>query len=673
LARQRAALQPDKIAYLFLADGEHRAEQLTHGALDRQARRIGCLLQASYSPGERALLVFPPGLPYVTAFFGCLYAGVVAVPAYPPLSLRQVPRLKAVIDDAKATVALVADSPFWSGVASADLANAFGEVTWLPTDQLEAGLEDGWREPAIGTEDLAFLQYTSGSTLAPRGVMLSHANLLHNLDVMHEWFTDSTDDLLVSWLPPYHDMGLIGSILEPLYGGFPAVLMSPAHFLERPHRWIHVISRYRATVSPAPDFGYSLCARRAASTSLDGIDLSCWRLAVNGAEPVRAETLDRFVDVFAPYGFRREALRPAYGLAEATLLVAGDPAGSRPTTAAVPKQALQTHDVRAPVTDPASRTLVACGRPLGGQRLAIVDAATSTPLPPGQVGEIWLSGPSVAEGYWGRPEQTQAIFRARLRNAPSLTYLRTGDLGFQDEAGRLFVTGRLKDLIIIHGRNHYPQDIESAVQGCDPSALRPGCGAAFSVPVNGEEVLVVVQELRTVHTVDVEGLAARSRRAVLEECGVDLHALALIEPRTIPKTSSGKIQRRVCREAFLAGTLPSVGQWQVQPAAPASAPFQAPRNPVEELLTGIWADVLGVQRVGVHDNFLELGGHSLLAEQLVLRIRDALPVDVSVTDVFEALTVASLAKLLFTRDLTEDSQRLAELIDDLETAREVDK
>lgn len=666
LLRRRVEREPGGPAYMFLVDGEDQEERLTYGELDRRARRVGRRLQESCLPGERALLLFPPGLDYVTAFFGCLYAGVVAVPAYPPMSPRQVPRLRAVLEDAQASVALVPGSSSAVEDAGDPMSGAWGQVDRLSLDELDIGSEQEWREPGIGSGDLAFLQYTSGSTRAPRGVMLTHANLLHNLALISDWFRDDAEEIAVSWLPPYHDMGLIGGILAPLHGGFPAVLMSPLHFLQRPGRWLRAISRYRGTASPAPDFAYGLCARRAAASPPVGLDLSSWRVAINGAEPVRAETLDHFAKVFGPYGFRREAFRPAYGLAEATLVVTGDPAGTPPVTRTVPTRVLQG-SAEAARTRATGRTLVASGRPLGGQDLAIVDRAAPRPLPPGEVGEIWLSGPSVAQGYWGRPEETEAAFRARLAGRPG-SFLRTGDLGLLDEAGRLFVTGRLKDLVILRGRNHYPQDIEWAVERSDPPALRPGCGAAFTVLVDGEEAVVVVHEVTAAGRAEPAAVLAAARRAVTEEVDADPHAVVLVEPRTIPKTSSGKIQRGACRDAFLAGELRVVAEWrgEPRPAAADEPPYQQPRDPLEELVAGVWAEVLEVPRVGVHDSFLDLGGQSLLANQVAVRIRAALPVDASAADVFAGSTVAGLAARLRTKALTTDETRLAELVDDLE-------
>ncbi|GHH88237.1 hypothetical protein GCM10018793_67150 [Streptomyces sulfonofaciens] len=633
---------------MFLEDGERHESRIGYAELDRRARRTAGRLLASGAAGRPALLLFPPGLDYISAFFGCLYAGVAAVPAYPPQGERGLRRLSAVVADAGAAVALTTQ-----GLLSLAGPLLDPGLRWLAVDTPGTGADaespgpgqDATGAlPAVQPGDLAFLQYTSGSTRDPRGVMLTHVQLMHNLGLMHRWFEGTTGNVAVSWLPPYHDMGLIGSILEPLHGGFPAVLMSPLHFLEKPHRWLSALSRHRGTVSAAPNFAYELCLRKTTPEQRAALDLSSWRVAVNGAEPVRAETLERFTRAFAVAGFRRETFRPSYGLAEATLLVTADAAGLPP--------ALVELD---------GTTRVACGPVIGDQHLVVVDTASLEPAERGRTGEVWLSGPSVAEGYWGRPTETEALFGARLPG-DERRYLRTGDLGCLDEAGRLVVTGRIKDLIVLRGRNVHPQDVELAAEQSHPAA-RPGCGAAFSVPVGDEEGLVLVQEVTA--GADADEVAVAVRRALREECEVDVHELVLIEARGIPKTSSGKIQRRATRAAYLEGTLKKVAAWRAGDGTPGG--YAPPRTPVEELIAGIWAELLGVERVGVHDEFFASGGQSLLLTRLVARIRAELPVRIELGDVFEAPTVAALAALIGERPLAADPDRVRELFADLET------
>ncbi|MEK7327454.1 MAG: fatty acyl-AMP ligase, partial [Chloroflexota bacterium] len=561
LLRRRALRQPDRRVYTFLVDGEAEEVHLTYEELDRRARRIAAVLQSHKATGERALLLYPPGLDYIAGFFGCLYAGVVAVPAYPPDPARldrTLPRLQAMIADAQAAIVLTT-SPILS-LAEFIFTQApdLGALRWLATDHLPAEAESGWREPVITRESLAFLQYTSGSTRAPRGVMLSHGNLLHNSALIHQAFTATPDEVGVIWLPPYHDMGLIGGIMQPVYGGFACVLMSPVSFLQYPFRWLSAISRYKATVSGGPNFAYDLCARKITPEQIATLDLSNWSVAFNGAEPIRPETLKRFAETFEPCGFRWEAFYPCYGLAEATLFVSGSARNTQPLLESIQKTALTKNQVvAAGPADPDTQLLVGCGHPAIGESITIVDAESLTEAAPGHVGEIWIASPSIALGYWNQPEETAQTFGAYLADTGEGPFLRTGDLGFIKD-GEVFVTGRVKDLIIIRGRNLYPQDIEATVEQAHP-AVRPGCAAAFSVDVEGEERLAVVQEVDTRKPVNVEEVASAIRQAVAEAHEVQTQAVVLIAPRTIPKTSSGKIQRHACKAEFLAGTLEVMG------------------------------------------------------------------------------------------------------------------
>jgi amino acid adenylation domain-containing protein len=595
LLRQRAHQQPDRLAYTFLSDGEAKEERLTYAELDRRARAIAARLQNLASTGDRVRLLYPPGLDYIAGFFGCLYAGVIAVPAYPPNPTRlkrTLPRLQAIVRDSEANVALttkqimsmvrllkagtkVSESLDKVGVVRKTMdflkadrplsaeAGDLASLRWIATDSLDDGLESEWKEPEIDQETLAFLQYTSGSTGTPRGVMLSHGNLLHNSTLISHGFDMTPDSEGVIWLPMYHDMGLIGGVLQPLYLGCHCTLMSPLAFLQWPLRWLKVISRIKdgPVVSGGPNFAYDLCVRKISSEQRAALDLSNWTLAFSGAEPIRPDTLDRFVEAFAPCGFRREAFYACYGLAEATLFVTGGLKTEPPVICQVQKEALEKNRVAVTSDDREGvLRLVGCGRELLDQKIAIVHPETRTRCQPDEVGEIWISSPSVARGYWNRPEETEQTFRAYLADTGEGPFLRTGDLGFVRD-GELYVTGRMKDLIIIRGRNHYPQDIELTVEKCHPE-LRPGCSAAFSVEVEGEERLVVVQEVRRTKKIDFDGLISTIRQAIAEVHELQAYAVVLIKPRTIPKTSSGKIQRYAARAAFLSGKLSVVKEWR---------------------------------------------------------------------------------------------------------------
>ncbi|MEM6457511.1 MAG: fatty acyl-AMP ligase, partial [Acidobacteriota bacterium] len=469
LLRQRAADAPARPVYTFLADGETESATLTHADLDRHARRIaGQLAQAGAQPGDRALLLYPPGLDFIVGFWGCLYAGVIAVPAYPPRRQGKNGTLAAIADDCR-PAAVLSDAAMAPRARALDAeAPALVDVPRVRTDLADADDAPNdagarWIRPAIGGDSLAFLQYTSGSTSLPRGVRVAHRHLLHNAEAIRRGFSQDADKVVVSWLPLYHDMGLIGNVLQPLYTGARTVLMASASFLQKPARWLRAISRYRANASGGPNFAYALCAERIDEATKATLDLSSWQVAFNGAEPVRADTLERFADAFAACGFQRAAFRPCYGLAEGTLLVTTGTIGTPPPVVRVDADALADDRV-APIADAGSdadrdasarsrRDLVGCGRAWHEQIVRIVDPVTCRPCSADGVGEIWVAGGSVAGGYWNRPDDSEALFRARLADDPDAgPFLRTGDLGFLHD-GELYVTGRRKDLLIVRGRN----------------------------------------------------------------------------------------------------------------------------------------------------------------------------------------------------------------------------
>jgi amino acid adenylation domain-containing protein/non-ribosomal peptide synthase protein (TIGR01720 family) len=551
LLRRRAIEEPDRQAYVYLSEGGHGATSITYGELDRAARGVAAHLQQTRTPGERAALLHPPGLEYVVAFFGCVYAGLVPGPLAPPRIRGAFASCRPLLADSGATCGLTTRAIMPAGVDD-------GIDWWIPEDGT-SGDPDEWRDPGGTGASLAYLQYTSGSTSVPKGVMISLRNVLYNLEYIDDGFAHSRDSVSVSWLPHFHDMGLIYGILQPLYNGFLCVLMSPASFVRQPLRWLETISRYAATHSGGPNFAYDYCLRKIAPDQALGLDLSSWQIAFNGAEPVRADTLERFADTFAPYGFRREAFYPAFGLAEAGLKVSGGRFGGASQEPTDMPLAMGVLD----------RRRVGCGRASCGTRLVIVDPATDAPMPEGETGEIWVSGPGVAQGYWNRPEETRRVFGAYRSDTGDGPYLRTGDLGFVD-GGQLFVTGRVKDLIIVRGTNYYPEDIEAAVQDGD-SRLRRGSGAAFAVDDGGEERLVVVFELERGADAELEAVAQAVRRAVSERFELEVYAVALIAPGTLPRTSSGKVRRFECRARFLEQRLDLLGSSVLQPGAATGA------------------------------------------------------------------------------------------------------
>ncbi|GJD22785.1 AMP-dependent synthetase and ligase [Rivularia sp. IAM M-261] len=566
ILRYRALHQSDQVAYTFVQRGETELSRLTYQELDQKARSIAAQLQNLGSHNSRALLLYPPSLEFITAFFGCLYAGVVAVPAYPPPRNQKISMLQAIVTDAQAKFALTTTLELAKVESQFVKHRELTQLHWLVTDKLTNEPASDWQEQTFSDSNLAFLQYTSGSTAKPKGVMVSHGNLLHNSKLIHQCFRHTANSQGVIWLPPYHDMGLIGGVVQPLYGGFPVALMSPIDFLKQPFCWLQAISRYRATTSGGPNFAYDLCVNKITPEQISSLDLSKWEVAFTGAEPVRADTIERFAAYFKSCGFRREAFYPCYGMAETTLIASGSLKTSLPIICRVQEVALEQNCVA--ITDSSrenTRLLVSCGQNLPDQKIVIVNPKSLTQCQADQVGEIWVSSSSVAQGYWNRIEETRQAFHAYLADTGEGPFLRTGDLGFL-QGDELFITGRLKDVIIIRGKNYYPQDIELTIENCHP-ALRANCGAVFSVEINGAEQLVTVQEVQRsyLRKLDANEIVGNIRQAVTTQHALQLYAAVLVKPGSIPKTSSGKIQRNACRAKFLAGDLNVVIDWSENP------------------------------------------------------------------------------------------------------------
>jgi acyl-CoA synthetase (AMP-forming)/AMP-acid ligase II len=584
LLQRRAAEQGRRLAYTFLVDGEVEGPRLTYADLDASARRIAAeLIGRGVSVGERALLLYPPGLDFIAAFFGCMYAGVIAVPSFPPHPAqiaRALPRLVGIAADAELSVVLTTASLASSVDAITRHAPLLGEPTWIATDALDHSSGDPASRDLSG-DALAFLQYTSGSTSAPKGVMVSHANLLHNLGYANYVEENDSESVSVSWLPVIHDMGLIEGVLEPLFAGYPAYLMAPAAFLQRPARWLRAMSKYRATNSGGPNFAYDLCVRKISDAQLAELELSAWRVAYNGAEPVRAETLVGFHERFRKAGFRWRSFYPVYGLAEATLVVSSGRRAYEPSIRSTDGAEISRGRLTAPTTStPAVRRLVPCGHVGFGTRVAIVNPETRCSCAENEIGEIWVKSPSVARGYWRRTQQTAETFGAYLDNGDG-PFLRTGDLGTLTN-GELLVTGRLKDVLIVRGLKHYPQDLELTAER-EHAALRPGCSAAFSFDREGTEVVVIAAEVDPRQLPSDEpgrsrvlcDVASAIRRAVTDEHGIVLDAISFLAIGTMPKTSSGKLRRHACRTGFLDEKLDEVFRWlPASPGLPPRSPGQ---------------------------------------------------------------------------------------------------
>ncbi len=555
--RRRAAEQPDDAAYIFLPDRGAERLSLSFAELYARARAVAVSLAKRGQKGDRAVLLFSQGLDFIVAFFACLLAGVIAVPLMVPRRASSRDASAAILSDCSPRFAMTRRDLFTE--ARPELKERFdtAQLDWVFVDSCSAGpgeLQAPLAFPA--REDIALLQYTSGSTSSPKGVIVSHGNLIENSEMIRIALGNTRNSTHVSWVPLYHDMGLILNALQSLYVGAPCVLLAPVSFMQRPLSWLRAIHDYRAEVAGGPNFAFDLCVRRHRPEEIHDIDLSCWKVALNGAEPVRANTIDRFASTFAPYGFDAKSIHPAYGMAEATLLISAGRRGTGPVTRRIDRDALQRNQV-APAQAQDAQILVGCGRQLVAEQLAVIDPQTRMPVGSGLVGEVWVAGPHVAQGYWRNPEATALAFRARTASGGAQYWLRTGDLGFLDENGELYITGRIKDLIIIRGINHYPQDIEETVQDCH-AALRRHCGAAFSVPGhNNEEQLVVVQEVERSfrRQIAIEEIIASIREAITREHEIAAREIVLIRTGSLPKTTSGKIQRGLTRQMFLAGTL----------------------------------------------------------------------------------------------------------------------
>ena len=587
----RAETSPDEMGYTFLKNGTTEVEKLTYGQLDLHSREIAVMLQRVLKPDDRALLMYRPGLDFVSAFFGCLYAGVVAVPVYPPNAARperSLPGLRSIAVEAGIDAILCTEKE------TGEFADLFQDVPELSECPLLAtnhyGLEriDKWKPSVSDSDAIAFLQYTSGSTAAPKGVAVSHGNIIHNLGYIHDYSQHDTESILISWLPTYHDMGLFAGVLFPLFKGCPSYLMSPVSFLQKPIRWLQAISHFRGTNSGGPDFAYELCVQRSTAEQRLQLDLSSWQVAYSGAEPIRRSTLESFSATFRDCGFRRTSLFPVYGLAESTVLVSGQVWADERAAAAPPAhQEKENSDVVTAIRPVSLEKSVSCGSPRFGMEVIIADPSQLTEMPDGEIGEIWISGPSVAKGYWNRPEETNATFRAFLADTNQGPYLRTGDLGFM-RAGELFVTGRIKDLIIIRGRKHYPQDIEQTVE-TSHSEIRNQCTAAVSVPTSDGERLAIVAEVNRRSNIrghrsseivscqwreELGEIIATIRQAVSEQHELQTTSISILARGSIPKTSSGKIRRHACCNAVLDGSLDSLAYWSLHPAI-SNVPSQA--------------------------------------------------------------------------------------------------
>lgn len=625
----RAQKQPEKTAFVFLEDGEKETGKFTYKALDLRAKSIAESLQLKNLYGERALLIYESGLEYLDSFFGCLYAGVISVPLHPPGKNKSLSRIAAIAKDSDAKVILSTTEIYNDLKDDFEKDDFLKDLEWILTETISDVNSEKWINPDIKPETLAYLQYTSGSTGIPKGVMVNHKNLLANLEIIDKSHPHDDNSVMVTWLPIHHDMGLIYGILLPFYSGYPCYFMTPQAFVQKPYRWLSAISKYKGTHNAAPNFAFELCVNKITDEQKKSLDLRTWTTAMNAAEPVRAETIERFSEYFSECGFEKRFFSPGYGLAEGTLILSttftkDEPVLKRFNDTDIEKRNIA---VASGADDKISKVHAGHSHSIEDTRIAIVDPVTLIECKDGEVGEVWASGESIAQGYWQREDATEETFKAHIKDTNEGPFLRTGDLGFIYE-NELYITGRYKDLIIIRGQNHYPQDIEYTVEASHP-ALRLGCVAAFSLDFEGEEHLGIVQEIQKnfVKDFNTDEIVKAIRKAVSEEHDLQVQSITLIKPGTVPKTSSGKIQRKACLQGVLENELEVLAEWKqgehsdLKPkeiSEKEKIKFKATSVNIKNWLVKRLSDLMqiNIESIDVSESFGAYGMDSLKAVQL---------------------------------------------------------
>lgn len=649
ILQTRAEYTPDNTAFIFLTDGDDQEERITYKELDQAARSIASQLIALNMKGERALMLYPGGLNFIKALFGCMYSGIIAVPAYPPRKNRSVERLRTMVVDSGATIVMATEEIFNASNKNFLDVEDLKNLKWVLTDNnlFPGNSEKTFEKP--GYEDIALLQYTSGSTGMPKGVMVVHSNIMRNCEFIRTSFSFSTKSTGVSWLPSFHDMGLVGQILQPVYTGFPSVLMAPVSFLQKPIRWMKAFSKYRGTMGGAPNFAFDLLADNTTEEEREGLDLSSIVTLYCGAEPIRKSTFTKFIDTYTRYGFKTEMLYPCYGMAETTLITSGPPALRGPVYLTVSGNALEKNKISlASETQADVRHLVGVGYPWLDTTVKIINPETLQVSKPDEIGEIWVNGTVVTKGYWNNKKVTDETFRAELEGDGN-QYLRTGDLGFMYE-GELYITGRLKDMIILHGLNYYPQDIELIAERSH-EALMPNASAAFSVLVDEVEKLVIVAEVKRAYLrdLDVNGISDAIRQAVSDEFELEVYAIELLRTASILKTSSGKIQRKACRQGYIEKTLEVVGESVSEARKDDKSDAGADLTTLQAWLMA-WIHLklnVPFEKIDMGKNISAYGLNSLKAVQLQQDFLQKYKVNIPPYVFFDKITVKELSKKAF--------------------------